>query len=42
MQLWTYAEIVTQTSIGLNIALFLIPLTGTRLDNEDVIGLECV
>lgn len=36
----TYSNIVAETSKGLNIALFVILITGTRIDREDVRDLQ--
>ena len=40
VQLKTYANIVDQTSQGLNIALFVIKVTDTRIDTADINGLQ--
>lgn len=34
------ADIVTEASLGLNIALFAIPMTKTRFDEADIIGID--
>ena len=36
------AQIVTDTSKGLNIALFLISITGTRFDDADIRGIQII
>ena len=36
------AQIVKETSQGLNIALFLISITATRFDQADTRAIECI
>lgn len=36
------ADIVTEASLGLNIALFVISMRKTRFDEADIVGIEYV
>ena len=38
----TYVNIVNETSKGMNMALFVISITGTRVDNDDIKGIEII